>query len=71
MQYSATITFDAADQAAALAEMQSWQLPAGATVHALTAMEMVQGMPATVTDAGKLELTPPPAAPPLEPEPVT
>lgn len=57
MQYSTTITFDAADQAEAIATVQAWQLSPGAIVHALVGMEPVDGLPATVTDAGELEIT--------------
>ena len=61
MQFSTTITFDADDDAAALAEVQSWQLSPGATVHTLMGMLTVQGTPATVAASGELQLAEPPA----------
>lgn len=60
MQFSTTVTFTAADEAAALAEVESWQLSPGVTVHALVGLAPVDGMPATVGEDGALTLAAPP-----------
>ena len=59
MQYSTTLVFEAADEAAALAEVESWQLSPGVTVHNLMGLAPVDGMPAVVGDDGALTMSAP------------
>lgn len=60
MQFNATLTFDAADEAAAIAEMESWNMSPGVTVQGLSGVAPVEGLPATVGDDGALTLAAPP-----------
>ena len=60
MQFNAAITFEAADEAAAIAEMESWNMSPGATVQGLSGMVPVEGLPAAVDDDGALALAAPP-----------
>ena len=59
MQFNAAITFEAADEAAAIAEMESWNMSPGVTVQGLSGVVPVDGLPATVDDGGALALAAP------------
>jgi hypothetical protein len=60
MQFNAAITFDAADEAAAIAEIEAWNMSPGAVLQGLSGVVPVDGLPAAVGDDGALVLAAPP-----------